>query len=92
MKGIKKGLKASTVVGYSDYEKKQKLHIRDDLLHRGDDLLHRGDDLLHHRDDLLEREKCSKLLYIIILSRKLLILNKVTLKNKKERRYLTLEE
>ncbi|MBA7575553.1 hypothetical protein ES695_10625 [Candidatus Atribacteria bacterium 1244-E10-H5-B2] len=85
MKGIKKGLKVSIVVDYRDFDKKQKLHIRDDLLHR-------RDDLLHHRDDLLEREKCSKLLYIIILSRKLLILNKVTLKNKKERRYLTLEE
>ena len=65
MKGEKKGLKASTVVGYSDYEKKQKLHISHDLLHISHDLLH-----ISH--DLLEREKCSKLLYIIILSRKLL--------------------
>ncbi|MBA7525322.1 hypothetical protein ES705_17473 [subsurface metagenome] len=32
MKGEKKGLKASTVVGYSDYEKKQKLHRGHDLL------------------------------------------------------------
>ncbi|GAI99500.1 unnamed protein product [marine sediment metagenome] len=49
MKGIKKGLKASIVVGYSDYEKKQKLHLTDDLLHLTDDLLHLTDDLLIYK-------------------------------------------
>ena len=49
MKGEKKGLKASTVVGYSDYEKKQKLHISHDLLHISHDLLHRSHDLLIYK-------------------------------------------
>ncbi len=50
MKGNKKGLKSSTVVGYRDYDKKQKLHTSNDLLHSSNDLLHTSNDLLCYTD------------------------------------------